>query len=147
MKKFLYILLLLTLAVSVSASDNIVYQKFFNLGKRELQIDSLLPEFVDVINLPENFKDSVYTVKLVYPEFTELSKNEREKCKEILASQPQNEGKAVEFIPRQSGYSLVNGITLQTVVDRKKGKLEVFFVPIVTDGKSYKALSSFMLRV
>ncbi|MCF0209542.1 MAG: Por secretion system protein, partial [Bacteroidaceae bacterium] len=33
------------------------------------------------------------------------------------------------------------------VVDRKKGKLEVFFAPIVTDGKSYKALSSFMLRV
>ena len=147
MKRLLNILFLLALAVSVSAGDNIVYKKFFNLSKEEVKIDSLLPEFTHVIDLPDNYGDSIYTVQLVYPEFAELTKKERELCKEILLKDDIAKGEDIEFIPRQSGYKLVCGLTQQVVVDRKKGKLEVIFAPTVTDGKSYKALSGFMVRV
>ena len=147
MKRLLNILLLLALAVSVSAGDNIVYQKFFNLSKAEVKIDSLLPEFTHVIDLPDNYGDSIYTVQLVYPEFTEMTKKERELCKDILQKDDIAKGEDIEFIPRQSGYKLVCGLTQQVVVDRKKGKLEVIFAPTVTDGKYYKALLGFMIRV
>ncbi len=147
MKRLLNILILLALAVSVSAGDNIVYQKFFNLEKSELKIDSLLPEFAHVIDLSGNFSDSIYSVQLVYPEFSDISKNDKALCKEILQRGDLPQGEDVEFIPKQSGYTLVNGLTQQVVVDRKKGKLEILFAPIVTDGKDYKALSGFMVRV
>ena len=147
MKRLLHILFLLALAISVSAGDNIVYQKFFNLSKAEVKVDSLLPEFTHIINLPNNYGDSIYTVQLVYPEFAEMTKKERELCKEILQKDDIAKGEDIEFIPRQSGYKLVSGLTQQVVVDRKKGKLEVIFAPTVTDGKSYKALSGFMIRV
>lgn len=147
MKRLLHILILLALAISVSAGDNIVYQKFFNLEKSELKVDSLLPEFTHIIDLPDNFKDSIYTVQLVYPEFSDMSKTNKAQCKEILQREDIAKGEDIEFIPRQSGYKLVNGLTQQVVVDRKKGKLELFFAPIVTDGKDYKALNGFMVRV
>jgi len=147
MKKLLSILLFLSLAVSVSAGDNIIYQKFFNLSKSELKVDSLLPEFTEIISLPANYSDSVYSVQLVYPEFAELDKWEKEQCREILQAADFSDAQKVEFIPKQSGYTLATGLTQQIVVDRKVGKLEVIFAPIVTDGKNYKTLSSFMLRV
>lgn len=147
MKRLLNILILLALAISVSAGDNIVYQKFFNLEKSELKVDSLLPEFTHIIDLPGNFNDSIYTVQLVYPEFSDMPKAERMLCKDILQRSDLPQGENVEFIPRQSGYTLVNGLTQQVVVDRKKGKLEILFAPIITDGKDYKALSGFMVRV
>ncbi|MCQ2254017.1 MAG: type IX secretion system sortase PorU [Bacteroidaceae bacterium] len=147
MNRLLHILLLLALAISVSAGDNIVYQQFFNLGKSELKVDSVLPEFTHIIDLPGNFNDSVYTVQLVYPEFSEMSKREREECKRIMGSSDFSMAEQVEFIPKQSGYTLLSGLVHQVVVDRKKGKLEVMFAPVVTDGKTFKSLSDFMLRV
>lgn len=147
MKRLLNILLLLALAVSVSAGDNVVYQKFFNLSRSEVAVDSLLPEFTNVIELSGNFHDSIYTVQLVYPEFAEMPKKERVLCKEILQNGELAKGEDVDFIPKQSGYKLVSGLTQQVVVDRKRGKLEVMFAPIVTDGQNYKALIGFMMRV
>lgn len=124
-----------------------MYQKFFNLSKLELKVDSVLPEFTQIISLPDNFGDSIYSVQLVYPEFSEMSKAEKETCQKIQNSADFCVAEQVEFIPKQSGYTLLSGLTQQIVVDRKKGKLEVYFAPIVTDGKSFKSLSSFMIRV
>ncbi len=154
MKRFFYIIIsLFVFASNASAQENIVFQQIFNLTKSELMIDSLLPEFAHVVPLTGNYQDSLYTIQLVYPEFSEMSKEQKEKCKSILQNSadealPLNGlVQDVEFIPGQSGYTLVNGLLQRTVCERKKGKLEVIFSPIVTDGKTYKSLSSFMIRV
>lgn len=155
MKRFFYIIItLLTSVLSVSAQDNIIYQQLFNLTKSELMIDSLLPEFTHVVPLSGNYGDSIYSIQLVYPEFSEMSKEQREKCKNLLENADEQASvfngvaaQTVEFIPKQSGYTLANGLVQQTVCDRKQGKIEIYFSPIVTDGKTYKQLSSFMLRV
>lgn len=148
MKRFSYILfILLTIAISASAQGSIIYQQLFNLTRSELAIDSLMPEFSHTIPLTGNFQDSIYSVQLVYPEFSEMSKEQSEKCKEMLSDCNLSEAEQVEFIPSQSGYKLVSGITQQIVIDRKKGKLEVFFTPIVQHDGTFKTLSGFMLRV
>ena len=135
------------LALTASAADNIVYQQFFNLTKEELKIDTLLPEFTYKIDLSGNYNDSIYTIKLVYPGFAELSSIEEKDCKKIIEKGEFLAGNDVEFIPRQSGYKLFAGLNQQVTIDRKKGRLEIFFVPIVTDGKKYKKLTDFMLRI
>ncbi len=148
MKRFIYILLtLLTFAISANAQESIIYQQLFSLTRSELKIDSLMPEFSHIIPLNGNFQDSIYSVQLVYPEFSEMSKEQSERCKEMTADSDASKSEQVEFIPSQSGYKLVSGLTQQIVVDRKKGRLEVFFVPIVQHNQDFKTLSGFMLRV
>ncbi len=58
-------------------------QKFFNLTADEVKIDSVLPRFACSLPLGGAWADSVYTVKIEYPEFYEMSSGDVERCLKI----------------------------------------------------------------
>ena len=119
------ILVLWTLTLGVKA------QRFFNLTADEVKIDSVLPVFTHSFDLGPQFADSVYDVKIVYPEFLPLSREDISRYGKITDS-------ALPSMP------LVNQ---QVVLSRKKGKLEVSFVPLALHDGKPQYLVSFMLRV
>ena len=106
-------------------------QRFFNLTADDVRIDSVLPVFTCSLPLHDNFADSTYTVDIAYPEFIDMSDNDISKCRK-LCQQPLSE------LPR---------VFSNVVVERKKGALEVIFVPLVFRDGKYQKLVSFMLDV
>ena len=126
-KSLRYLLTVWLLVCGLQASA----QRFFNLTADEVSIDSLLPRFACSFPLGEHFDDSTYQVSIDYPEFIPMSESDRRKyaliTQETLPEMPQ--------------------VEQHVVVDRKKGALEVSFVPLVhRDGKDL-ILVSFMVRV
>ena len=126
MKRYIIGVVLTVLAFTANAQ-----QRFFNLTADEVRIDSVLPVFTCSLPLHDNFADSTYTVDIVYPEFIDMSANDISRCRQ-LCKQPLTELPTV--------FSNV-------VVERKKGALEVIFVPLVVRDGKYQKLVSFMLDV
>ena len=61
--------MLLTVCAVLPASA----QQFFHLTADELRVDTLYaPQFTHVTPLPEAWRDSVYTVSVVYPEYADM---------------------------------------------------------------------------
>ena len=58
-------------------------KKFFNLTADEVKIDTMLPRFSYSVPLGENFADSIYEVKIKYPEFIDISRKDLEKYQKI----------------------------------------------------------------
>ena len=106
-------------------------QEFFNLTADEVKIDSVLPVFTHSIPLKGNFADSTYEVRIVYPEFIDMAEQDVRKCKHII-------GKELPTMPEVESY---------VAVDRKRGVLDVSFVPLTMQGRKYKKLVSFKLEV
>lgn len=106
-------------------------QKFFNLTADEVRIDSVLPCFTYSAALAGAWEDSLYTVSIEYPEFMEMSKDDVEKCKKLVPGQ----------------LSEMPNVRTDVVVERKRGHLEVSFVPFVMRDGKYMKLVSFMLDV
>ena len=106
-------------------------QKFFNLTADDVKIDSILPCFAYSMPLGDNYQDSVYTVKIKYPEFLDMSANDIKKYK------------AISVAP----LSGLPSVSQNLVVNRKKGSLDVTFCPIVFRDNKYQYLVSFMLDV
>ena len=106
-------------------------QKFFNLTAEEVSIDSVMPYFTYSIPLGSNYADSTYSVSIVYPEFIDMGKSDVQKFLKITSEQP----------------PAMPAIRQQLVVERKRGALEVFFVPVVYREGRYQKLVSFMLRL
>ncbi len=124
-KQFAAVAILLLAAIPISA------QQFFNLGPRDTRIDSALPYFTHSVQLPDNYADSIYTVSIKYPEFVDLTKDEVRRLLQIG-------GEQLPALPQ---------ITQHVVVERKRGKLEISFVPLVFQGKKYQRLVHFMLDI
>ena len=62
--------MLLTVCAAIPASA----QQFFHLTADELRVDTLsAPQFTHVMPLPEAWRDSVYTVSIVYPEYADMA--------------------------------------------------------------------------
>ena len=53
---------------SVSA----VAQRFYNLTSDEVRVDSIMPLFSHNEALPANYRDSVYSVDIAYPEYADM---------------------------------------------------------------------------
>ena len=106
-------------------------QDFFNLTADEVRVDSVLPVFTYTKSLGANYADSVYEVRIAYPEYIPMSKDDIERYKRI-SSQP---------LPKQPV------IQSYVAVDRKCGVLDVAFVPLVKQGGKYKKLVSFKLDI
>lgn len=106
-------------------------QKFFNLTADEVKIDSVLPRFACSLPLGGAWADSVYTVKIEYPEFYDMSSGDIERCIKI-AGDDMPEMPKVEF---------------NVVSERRRGSIEVAFVPVVKRGGKWQKLVSFMLSV
>ena len=106
-------------------------QEWVDLTPQEVRIDSLLPVYTWQKPLGPDYADSVYTVSIEYPEFTEMSKAEIRRYKEIS-------GKPLPELP----------VVTQTVgVARKQGMLDVSLVPLVFREGKYRKLVSFKLNV
>lgn len=66
---FPLVFLVLLLPFKVKAAE-----RFFNLTYEQVKIDSVLPHFSFNIPLTGSYKDSLYTVSILYPEFIDMSK-------------------------------------------------------------------------
>lgn len=106
-------------------------QTFFNLTADEVKVDSTLPRFSHSIPLGDGFRNSTYTVELLYPEFIDMGIADIARYMEI-SGQPLGELPEVEQ---------------HIVLDRKRGALEITFCPLVKRNGRYQILVSFMLDV
>lgn len=119
--------LFIVLMISLSASA----QRFFNLTAHEVRIDSVLPHFAAAFPLDENYADSIYEVSIKYPEFIDMSRDDVRRYQSLTA-QP---------LPQMPT------ITQRIAVERKRGILEVSFVPFVERNGKPQILVSFMLDI
>ena len=107
-------------------------QRFFNLTAGEVKLDSLLPTFTYQIDLGTNYADSIYEATIEYPEFIDMSPSDIARYKQISGGAPLPSMPVVH-----------QGLA----VARKRGSLDVSFVPLVMRDGRYKKLVSFMLKV
>jgi len=119
-------LLLFLSAQCVSAQ-----KRFFNLTAGEVKIDTVLPRFSYSVPLGDNYSDSTYEVRIKYPEFIDMSKGDILKYRNITQDE-------LPEMPQ---------VETQVVVERKKGKLELSFVPLVNRMGKHQILVSFMIEV
>ena len=126
MKAARYILLALLAVTCVSA----MAQHFHNLTEEEVRIDSVVPKVSYAIALPENSRDSVYTVEIQYPEFADMPEEEKAKyialCPDLPPAMPE--------------------IETSTAYARKRASLLCSFTPIVFREGRYQYLASFKLK-
>ena len=124
-RRLIIVVLLLSLCTFAGA------QKFFNLTANEVRIDSVLPRFACSIPLGTHYQDSVYTVSIAYPEFIPMSRDDVKKVTQLTSNQ-------LGEMPVINQY---------VAVDRKRGSLEISFVPLVCRNGQYQKLVSFMIDV
>lgn len=119
--------MLLTVCAAIPASA----QQFFHLTADELRVDTLsAPQFTHVMPLPEAWRDSVYTVRIVYPEYADMAAADVANYKRLVAEQPDAEPK----------------VETHVTFDRKRASLLAAVNPVVFRDGRYKQLLSFMLR-
>ena len=119
--------MLLTVCAAIPASA----QQFFHLTADELLVDTLsAPQFTHVMPLPEAWRDSVYTVCIVYPEYADMAAADVANYKRLVAEQPDAEPK----------------VETHVTFDRKRASLLAAVNPVVFRDGRYKQLVSFMLR-
>ena len=106
-------------------------QKFFNLTADEVRIGESLPCFTFSMPLGDDYADSVYTVSIAYPEFIDMSDADAKRCQQLNA----------EALPEMPA------VHQRISVDRRRGSLEVWFVPLVLRNGHHQKLVSFMLDV
>lgn len=133
----IFSLLLFFFALSVSA-QNFISLKWQNASvMKQLSFDdahyvpgSSLPRYIQNIELGDDYANYTYQVKIEYPEFQLLSKNESALLS--VANESLNE------------YPVPH---TRLFVSAKKGILEVSFVPIVYRDKTYQRINSFKLTL
>lgn len=106
-------------------------KKFVNLSATEVRIDSVLPYYVCSIPLPENYQDSIYSAKIAYPEFIDMSMADVAKYNHLS-------GAVLPQLPQ---------VNQHVVLSRKKGALEISLCPLVYRDNRYRIMVSFMLEV
>lgn len=119
------------LSLFLSMQSAAAQKRFFNLTAGEVKIDSVLPRFSYSVPLGGNYADSTYEVRIKYPEFIDMGKGDIQKYLNITRD-------SLPVLPE---------IETQIVVERKKGKLELSFVPLVNRNGKYQILVSFMIEV
>ena len=117
--------------VLLSLFSSLRAQEYFVLTAQQVRIDSLLPVFTYQKQLGANYADSIWHVNIEYPLFEDLTAAEVERYKQIscapLPAMPEVE---------------------QTIaVARKRGIMEVRFVPLVYRDGRYQRLVEFKLNV
>ena len=131
MTRYKTIPLLLVLLFPLIAQAAGKTQKFFNLTADEVRIDSVLPFFAYSVPLDGAWSDSTYTASIEYPEFTEMSETD-------IARYKRAGGQPLPGMPE---------VAARVVVERKRGRLEVSFVPLAMHKGKPAKLVSFMLDI
>ena len=106
-------------------------QTFFNLTADEVKIDSLLPVFCHSFPLGDNYRDSVYTVSIDYPEFIDMSAADIARYQRITTDE----------LPAMPEVKTFVGVS------RRKGTLYASLTPLVFREGRYQKLVSFKLTV
>ncbi len=105
-------------------------QQFFNLTAAEVRTDSVVPHFCHTAPLPANYRDSVYTVSIAYPEFIDMPPtdvaNYRRHNSELPPAMPEME--------------------TNIVFNRKQPFISTSFCPVVYRSGKYRLLVSFLLK-
>ena len=98
---------------------------FTSLDWNEMQIDSVLPVYTEVVPLETDYRTHTYTVSLFYPEYAPLSGKEAQ-------------------VAEQFDSLLSETIDVETFVgvERGKGLLDISFIPIRRQGTRYEKLVS-----
>lgn len=98
---------------------------FTSLDWEEMQIDSVLPVYTEVVPLETDYRLHSYTVSLLYPEYEALSSKEAE-------------------VAERFDSLLSETIDIETFVgvERGKGLLDISFIPIRRQGTKYEKLIS-----
>ena len=125
-KKLVAIVLFCCPALSSQAQ-----QRFFNLTREQVKIDSILPHFGHGIALGEQFEDSIYSASILYPEFIDMSPTD-------IANYLKISGEPLPEMPE---------IEQSVMTSRGKGTFTVRFLPLVFREGRYQILVSFMLKI
>ncbi len=118
--------LLLLSCVMISAQ-----QRFFNLTADEVRLDHSLPLFYTTIPLGDDYADSTYSVNIAYEEYLTMTDRDIRRYQQLTENP----------LPEHPV------ISSEVTVDRRKGRLEISFIPLVKHRGKYKKLVSFMLDV
>lgn len=106
-------------------------QGFFDLTAEQVKIDSILPCFTYTYDLGSDYADSTYTVSIDYPEFIPMTATDIQRYHNITT----------DTLPPMPVVNSGIGIV------RKRGQLDVSFVPLVYRNGKYQKLVSFKLTV
>lgn len=117
---------MLAVCCTLSAS-----QRFFNLTYDQVKIDSVLPRVTYSIPLGHNYRDSIYKVSILYPDFVDLPQSDITEYNKIS-------GAALPDLPVINQFIAINS---------KQPCLVVSFSPIVFRDSRYRILASYMLKV
>lgn len=119
MRRILSVLLLLVAGIMLRAQD------FTRLDWNILRIDSVLPYYTEVVPLDDDYASYHYEAVILYPELQPLTSEENHKLALLCDSLPE--------MPL---------VTTRIGISRKKGYLDLSFLPLVCrEGKYYKILS------
>lgn len=126
MTKLFNICLMLCALVQTIGAQQEKELSFTSLDWNEMQIDSMLPVYTEVVPLESDYRTHTYTVSLLYPEFAALSARE-------------------SLVAERFDSLLSETIDVETFVgvERRKGLLDISFIPIRRkDGKYEKLISA-----
>ncbi len=126
-RKLISAYLFLLIALNVSADQ----KKFFNLNYDQVRVDSVLPQFAYSMPLKGNYRDSVYTATIVYPEFIDASPSD-------IATYNHLSGAALPELP---------AVTQVISTTRGEASFVSSFCPLVFRNNKYQILVSFMLDI
>ena len=119
------------IAILVLCSRRACAEEFYNLTAEQVRIDTLLPRFACSFPLAGQYADSAYSVAIEYPEFVDMTEADVRRYKAITA----------DTLPPMPKVALTLG------VERKRGSLDVAFVPLVFRDGKYQKLVSFKLKL
>ena len=117
------------LVTSLLLNTTAAAHDFVDLTSSQMRIDTILPKISHYITLPEGYQDSLYTVKLLYPEYTPLTRKQR---------------KAYRKLTGKNTAPNTPKMTLTTYQERKNGTLRMELTPIVTHNDRLCFINSFM---
>lgn len=130
MKRFLSCIIP-TIIASISAmAQSKGNMEITHLNWNEMKIDSLLPHYTEVVPLESDFRSNDYSVIIEYPEYAPLTKAETEIAKKF-ADQIDETIKVETFVG----------------VERKKGLLDISFIPIIRKGENYMKLLNAQISI
>ncbi len=121
----------LILAFLLCRIADMAAQEFFNLTAEQVRIDTVLPVFHHRADLGMRYADSSYRAAIEYPEFIDMTSADIARYKDITAELP----------------PAMPAVETSVSVSRKRGSLDISFVPVVFRDGRYKKLVSFRLAV
>ena len=124
MNRFFAILMLAALTGRVCAQQE-QELTFTSLDWNEMQIDSVLPVYTEVVPLESDYRTHTYSVSILYPEYETLSSKEAQ-------------------VAERFDSLISETIDVETFVgvERGRGLLDIAFIPIRRQGTRYEKLIS-----